>query len=451
MTIALASAPAWLIEKVEKNEKEALSVIGLGKVGLPLAANLASSGSPVVGYDPDPVRRELLNCHDPEQGKILYEKGLSQSLIDGAGNLSTVDNITEAVLDSAISFIIVPTPSHEDGSFSLSYVENVCSSIGMALRRKTDCHLIVLVSTVSPGSVADTLVPLLEQTSGKVCGEGFGFCYSPALIALGDVIKGFAQPDFSFVGEVDRNGADQLMEFYSDRLPPGTPIHRMSAQSVEIAKIALNNFLTMKIGFSNLIGHLCDRTPKANASDVLGALGDDARVGKKFLNAGMGFGGPCLPRDNAALSASFAAVDMDPHFPDCIARSNIDHTARLATLADSYKSVGVIGLGYKAASPVTLDSASIALCNALIARGRSVYAFDPLMDKMDLGSLHEHVVLASSRSEMFAQTEMVFLTADYQSTNDLTESLLDGVKLIDVSGRFRNVDKHPNIRIFGEP
>ncbi|VWX57559.1 putative GDP-mannose 6-dehydrogenase [Sphingorhabdus sp. 109] len=438
------------MEALKKHPTDSLSVIGLGKVGLPLAANLASAGSPVFGYDPDPVRRDLLSSHDPQQDEIFYENGLSHALKEGAVNLTAVDNMAEAILASAISFVIVPTPSLQNGSFSLSFVESVCSEIGKTLRSKAEDHLIVLVSTVSPASVADTIVPVLERASGKTCGKGFSFCYSPALIALGDVIKGFAEPDFAFVGEVDENGADQLNAFYSDRLPPETPIHRMSAESVEIAKLALNNFLTMKIGFSNLIGHLCDRTPNADVHDVLGALGNDTRIGGKFLNAGMGFGGPCLPRDNAALSASLSSVDLEPYLPEAIARSNMDHTTRLAMIADPHRNVGVIGLGYKAASPVTLDSAAIALCNILIERGRNVYAFDPLADKMDFGSLHEQVILVSSLSKLFELVEMAFLTADLQSSGEFAENFPDEVMLIDVSSRLANDERHSHVRIFGK-
>lgn len=436
--------------QAQKRNRKTLAVIGLGKVGLPLAASLASSGSLVLGYDTDPNRAELLKSHDPEQNEIQHEKRLSQFLTDGVGNLSAVDSIAEAIAASAISFVIVPTPSLEDGSFSPSYVEHACFEIGKSLRDKTGDHLVVLVSTVSPGATADTIVPLLERVSGKSCGKGFGFCYSPALIALGDVIRGFLEPDFAFVGEVDQKGADQLVDFYSDLFPPGTPLHRMSAQSVEIAKIALNNFLTMKIGFSNLIGRLCDRTPNANARDVLGALGDDERIGKKFLNAGMGFGGPCLPRDNAALCASFGAVGIHPYLPDAIARCNADHTVQLAMLADDKKKVTVLGLGYKSGTPVTSDSASIALCNALIARDRDVCAFDPLAGKMDLHSLHQQVIIASTLGEALEQAEIIYLTVDHKTMRNLSINLPDNARLIDVSGGFENVDGSNHVHTFGK-
>lgn len=438
------------MERSPQHNHDTLAVIGLGKVGLPIAAALASSGSKVVGYDPNLIRRRLLKYHNPTQDEILYENELSESLTIGADNLTAADTVAKVILNSAISFIIVPTPSLEDGSFSLAYIEDVCHDIGKALRDKTDSHLIVLVSTVSPGSVASTIIPILERVSGKTCGKGFNFCYSPALIALGDVISGFVQPDFAFVGEVDCAGADRLEELYTNLLPAGTPLHRMSAQSVEIAKIALNNFLTMKIGFSNLIGHLCDRTPNANAQDVLDALGEDKRIGKKFLKAGMGFGGPCLPRDNAALSASFTSVDIDPYFPDAILRSNEDHTLRLASLAGSHQRVAVLGLGYKSNTPVTLDSASITLCNTLVSRGYDVYAFDPLADKMDLRALRDEVILLSTLTEALDKAETVFLTVDQKAIGFSFENLPAARQLIDLSGGMEVGGSRKNIRTFGK-
>lgn len=428
---------------------QAVSVIGLGKVGLPLAACLASAGFDVCGFDTNPAQAEMLEHHDPADDAICFEAGLSDHLIAGASRLWAAQDIADAIRNSTMSFIIVPTPSVEDGSFALSYVEAVCTDIAHALRDIGHNHVIVLVSTVSPGSVDGHIVPLLEKLSGKRCGPDFGVCYAPALIALGDVITGFTRPDLAFVGEVDGQGADRLMAFYQRFLPSDTPLHRMRATSVEVAKIALNNFLTMKIGFSNMIGHLCARTADANAQHVLSALGDDKRIGKKFLNAGMGFGGPCLPRDNAALAASFRAAALETQFPDAIAQSNVDHATHLAALAQGHMRACVLGLGYKAASPVTLESASITLCNMLHHQGYKVSAFDPLTDKMDLQALNADVVIQPTLADAVDAAEIIFLTVAPEAFPGLADLLPNHVQLIDVHGGLPEYPERINIIRFG--
>src|SRR5262249_54009536 len=153
---------------------------------------------------------------------------------------------------ASIVFLVVPTPSMPSGDFLLDHVTAVLTELAYTVRHRDLPLLIVLVSTVSPGSVYGALLPLLVELTGRACGDGFSFCYSPALIALDHVVPGFLRPDFAFVGEVDKTGADRLECYYRHVLSNETRLFRMSAQSVEIAKLALNNFLTLKISFANL-------------------------------------------------------------------------------------------------------------------------------------------------------------------------------------------------------
>lgn len=415
-----------------------ISIIGLGKVGLPMAAGFGAAGVKVTGFDSDPGRGELLQTHDPEDRTICLEAGLSAALVKARPNLQAADNIGEALEASDISFVIVPTPSEADGSFSLDYVADAFAEIGQALPHLNRPHLIVLVSTVSPGSVSGTLIGILEKHSGLKLGKGFHLAYSPALIALGDVICGFMQPDFAFVGETHSEGGDQLAAFYRDILPENTPLHRMSAQSVEIAKIALNNFLTMKISFSNLIGQLCNETIGADAHQVLGALGDDHRIGSAYLKPGMPFGGPCLPRDNAALASSLQKAGLASDLPDAAFRINQELMRQLANLTDPGpgKRIAVIGLGYKAGSNLTDESAAIIICNHIAQTGAEVRVGDPQINNMDLTNLDADVQLFADLEEAVRGCDTVLITGYVQTDIDVRSLCLPDTCVIDIGDGF---------------
>lgn len=416
-----------------------VSIIGLGKVGLPMAAGFAAAGVTVSGYDQDPARRALLLDHDPDSAEIRFEKGLSDSLKTGKPNLRPALTLAEAIAASDISFVIVPTPSQPDGSFALDYVIAVFAEIGKALKVKPVAHAVVLVSTVSPGAMTDTLAILLEHHSGLKLGADFHLLYAPALIALGDVIAGFMRPDFAFVGETDPVGGDRLSAFYAAILPDGTPLHRMSAQSVEIAKIALNNFLTLKISFSNIVGSLCDRTPGADALDVLHALGDDHRIGSAYLRPGMPFGGPCLPRDNAALAASLNAAALTAELPDAALAANAGHMVRLAERAEGGpgKTVAVMGLGYKNNSNLTLGSGAIEICNLIAKTGAKVRAFDPLIRDMDLEALDDAVEQFADIAKAVSGCNTVLITHFCAEYGAIKPHIDETVKVIDISGHYK--------------
>ena len=429
-----------------------VAVIGLGKVGLPLAAALASRGLSVRGFDPDPGRRALLRSHDPAQPEIRYERGLSEALRSSADRLRPADTVAEAVADAAVALVIVPTPSLADGRFCNAAVASAFRAIGES-GTLPDGLVVNLVSTVSPGAIGTELQPLLEATAGRRCGHGISLCYSPALIALGNVLEGFLRPDFAFIGEVDAPGADRLEALFRDQFIPDVPIRRLSAQGVEIAKIAINNFLTTKISFANLIGQLCERTPGADVDAVLGALGSDSRIGPRCLHAGMGYGGPCLPRDTAALSASLAGAGLGADLPTAVEGLNRGHVDFLARLDGPVqgRQVTVLGLGYKAGSNVTMDSAAIELCNRLAELGAVVTAADSQADAMDLGALAAAVRVTSRPETVLPNTELLLLTGSDELPVQAAAALPASATVVDLGGRYEAPQGRPVRRFVRRP
>src|SRR3954454_21971038 len=220
-----------------------ISVIGLGKLGASMLAGMASRGFRVIGVDITETAIRAVN----EGRAPVQETGLDEMMRAHRDKICATGSHEQAVLGSDISFVIVPTPSDSRGAFELQYARYAFEKLGKALAKKDGYHVIVLTSTVIPGATRYGLLPVLEAASGKKCGEDFGLCYSPEFIALGSVIRDFLNPDFCLVGEFDERSGDALEEVDRRICGPEPVVRRMSIENAELAKLALNSYVTMKI------------------------------------------------------------------------------------------------------------------------------------------------------------------------------------------------------------
>ena len=187
-----------------------VSVVGLGKLGVCMAACMASKGHSVIGVDVNPVTLRRVQLGEAP----VVEPGLRELMAETKERFTGTNDYSQAVLQTSVTFIVVPTPSEDGGGFSLQYVKQAAREIGRALKKKNSYHLVVLTSTVLPGSSEYGVIPLLEQESGKRCGKDFGFCYGPEFIALGSVIRDFLNPDFVLIGQFDQRSGEILESFY---------------------------------------------------------------------------------------------------------------------------------------------------------------------------------------------------------------------------------------------
>lgn len=224
------------------NDIAKVSVIGLGKLGLPLAACVAWKGYPTVAVDVDVARVDAVNRGIPS----VYEPGLADLMRAAGERLKATTDTCEAVAASDATFMVVPTPSDGAGRFSLRYVIDAARAIGKALARKPAYHLVVLTSTVMPGDTDGELRPVLEESSRKRCGVDFGLCYSPEFIALGSVIRDFLNPDFVLIGESDPAAGEALERLYQKVCERQAPVARMVPVNAELTKLAVNTFVTTK-------------------------------------------------------------------------------------------------------------------------------------------------------------------------------------------------------------
>lgn len=355
-----------------------ISVIGLGKLGTPFAVTLASRNFSVIGVD---VNRELVDSLNKGDIEIFepYTKNLwSKNRL----RIKGTTDYDEAILKTDITFIIVPTPSTKSDSFSNRYIKEVLKKIGVKLKNKNSFHTIALVSTVVPTSSKRLFIPILEKNSGKKCGVGFGFCYNPAFIALGNIVKNLLEPDFVLIGESDKKTGDILETFYNRFCINNPPITRMNLVNAEITKLSLNTFITAKISYANMIAGLCEVIPEADANEVLKTIGQDKRVGSLYLKAGVSYGGPCFPRDNKALIAVGKKFGVSLPIAQATDRINSKHSKnifnRLKKLVTKEDKITILGLSYKPDTDVIEKSQGTILTDLLINEGYNVTVYDPV-------------------------------------------------------------------------
>jgi UDPglucose 6-dehydrogenase len=391
-------------------QKADVSVIGLGKLGASMLAGMASRGLRVIGVDVSPQAVEAIN-----QGRApVEETDLDTTIHAHMDKMRATLDYADAVHNSQISFVIVPTPSDERGAFSLKYAAQCFASIGKALLTKDSYHVVVLTSTVLPGSTRYGLLPILENKSGKKCGMDFGLCYNPEFIALGSVIKNFLNPDFYLLGEFDPKSGDILAAVHNRVSVNRAPIKRMSLENAEIAKIAINSYVTLKISYANMLADICERIPGGDIDVVSDAIGTDSRIGRKYLSGGLGFGGPCFPRDNMALAFFGEALGADMPIlrtNDAYNKSNSKRVLeRLEGRIPSAGRAAVLGLSYKPFSHVVEESAGIYLCRSLREAGYTVAGYDPLAGQEAVKVLGEGYQIASNLESCLHNADIVFVT-----------------------------------------
>ena len=389
-----------------------ISIIGLGKLGAPMAAVMAHKGHTVVGVDINPAFVSALN-----QGRApVFEPGLAELIQANRERLSATQDCEAAVLATEATFIMVPTPSGDDGRFSMRLVMDVAEKIGKALR-KTDWHLVVLSSTVMPGSTAEGLVPALEAHSGKKCGLDFGVCYNPEFIALGSVIRDMLNPDMILIGESDERSGKMLGDFYTHVCESNPRINRMNYVNAELTKLSVNTFVTTKISYANMLAEVCETLPGADVDTVTGAIGCDSRIGQKYLRGAMGYGGPCFPRDNVAFSALARTNGVPALLAEATDQLNRRQAPRLAELVRSRLpangTVGILGLSYKPNTGVIEESQGLRLAQHLLSAGTAVIVYDPAAMENAKQQLTGKVTFARSAAECVRQADAFAVTTPW--------------------------------------
>jgi len=419
-----------------------ISLIGLGKLGLCTACCFASKGVCVYGYDK--------NANSVEKIKAgiapIVEPQISEYMEKAQDNLTVVDDVLEAVKNSSMTMIIVPTPSGDDGMFINDYVIRVLEDIAPAIKAKSDFHIVNVVSTVMPGSSEQIFVPLLEKLTGKRCGKDFGLLYNPEFIAIGSVIKNFLNPDLILIGASDQRSADFCSKVYLQIVDNDPMVKTMSLLNAELTKLSINCYVTTKISFANALANLCEYLPGADVDVVADAVGSDSRVGSKYIKGGLGFGGPCFPRDNQAMIAlgehlGMGASDMLGNNVVHINNSVVERVCSAAVEGDLRKGakISVFGLAYKQNTPLVECSQGIDILKKLHKNGYVLSGWDELAIEQAGEVLPDEIELTNDFYKCAGGSDVLIFAANVMPVIDWDKirSIASGARIIDCWRRFK--------------
>jgi len=365
-------------------KKERISVLGIGYVGLCTAVGFASKGHFVIASTHDAEKAEKINkCISP-----FYEPSLQRLLEKSIENrrLKCLINQTEkAVLETDLTFNAVGTPNRPDGSIDRQFIETSTHNIGKALNRKSTYHLVVIKSTVVPGTTQDLVKPILEKESNKKCGQDFGLCMNPEFLRQGSAFEDTINTDRIVIGENDKKSGDTLealyKTFYGQNKPP---IIRTNLSTAELIKYASNSMLATKISFINTIANICEKIPGTDVKVVATALGLDKRIGPLFLNAGLGYGGSCFPKDVKALIAHSRNLGYRLELLEAVDSVNKDQPLKAVQFCKELlgnmkgKNISILGLAFKANTDDIREAPAVRIIGQLLKEGARVTAYDPV-------------------------------------------------------------------------
>jgi len=382
-------------------------VVGLGRLGAPLLAVLARQGFDAYGVDLDPQTVAKVEAGIAP----VREPGLQALLTAHGDRIHATSDWRVAIDASDVTYLLVPTPSGLDGGFKNDHLLEAIEEIGRVLKTKRGYHLIVVSSTVMPGSIGGPLRERLETISGKRVGADLGLCYNPEFVALGNVIDGLLRPDFVLIGESDAQ-AGAMLEGLSRRIVGDTvPVARMNFVNAELTKIAVNTYITMKISFANSLSEICDNLVGGDVDVVTRALGKDARIGGKYLRGATGYGGPCFPRDTVAFARLARGAGTEADLALAAHAINERQVRRVAAIVTQHTSPGdrvaVLGLAYKPDTPVTEQAQGILLAAALGIAGRRVIVHDPLGLDAARSVLGSGIEFAASAADAVAAADAI--------------------------------------------
>jgi UDPglucose 6-dehydrogenase len=359
---------------------------------------LAGAGHKVSGIDLSPDR-----INDIYKLQVEPEPDVEKLLATVLNkNLSLHSNFESALDSSEVSFLIVPTPSNEEGRFINNFLEDAISKILKSCKVKE--HLICIVSTVMPGSCDYFIDSYIPSNIGDSLTQ-FQLAYSPEFVALGTVIKNMRTPDMILIGAREKKSFETLESIQKSIVSNNPAVKCLSLASAELAKIAVNTFVTSKISYANMIAELAERIPGADKYEVLQALGADSRIGGKYLQPGLGFGGPCFPRDNKAFAALGDSLKTNTEIAIATNSINLRQPEIIAQRINSkflgrFNKVTVLGLSYKPGSFVTEESQAIMLIRELGKVWRNINVHDPLVKDKELFMDFDNVVFIDDTQEI---------------------------------------------------
>ena len=351
-----------------------ISIFGLGYVGTVCAACLASDGHTVTGVDVDSTKIDLINRG--LSPVIEADVGPRVARAVAENRLRATSDSRAAVLASELTLICVGTPSHSNGSLDLDRVRAACEQIGAALGEKDGYHLVVVRSTMLPGSMRDVVLPTLEVTSGKTVGRDFGLCINPEFMREGTAVWDFRHPPKTVIGEIDRRSGDTLLALYCG---VDAPVVRTKIEIAEMVKYTDNAWHALKVAFANEIGNI-GKSLGVDGQAVMEVFCKDTKLNlsSSYLRPGFAFGGSCLPKDLRALVYKGRMLDLELPVLSSVLRSNqlqVEKGIRMV-LDKGHRRIGVLGISFKAGTDDLRESPLVDLIEHLLGKGCELKVYD---------------------------------------------------------------------------
>ncbi|BET69692.1 UDP-glucose/GDP-mannose dehydrogenase family protein [Opitutales bacterium ASA1] len=416
-----------------------VSVIGTGYVGLVSGVCLADKGHEVVCVDIDPKKVDRINRADPP----IHERGLDELLEKNIGtHLRATTDLATAVRESDLSLIAVGTPFKGD-EIDLRYIRQAAADIGNALRGKNGYHVVIVKSTVVPGTTENVVLPELERASGKKAGVDFGVGMNPEFLREGEAIEDFMSPDRIVLGGIDERTTDVLAELYS--VFQDVPKIRTSPRTAEMIKYTANSLLATMISFSNEIGNLAASLGGIDVVEVMRGVHLDKRLtpiladGRRvvpgfttYLEAGCGFGGSCFPKDVKALIAHGEKAGSPMRLLAQVVQVNERQPARVIELIKKHHasldglSVAVLGVAFKPGTDDIRESPALPVLETLLAEGAKVTVFDPIaVEPLQAAYPSQPIRYAEKLTDATTSADVIVLMTRWPEFKELP-SLLSG-------------------------
>jgi len=431
--------------------KYSVSILGTGFIGLCSAACFADKDIQVLASTHNEKKAALIN-----NGKApFFEAGL-QELMDNIKEnnpelLQCLTDPVKAVLETDISMITQGTPMREDKSINLGFIESTAKEIGEALKIKDQYHLVVVRSTVVPGTTRNLVSKMIEEVSEKQLGKDYGLCMQPEFLAEGRSIEDTLHPDRIIIGEFDEKSGAMLQEFYEyfygEHLK-NCPILRMNLESAELVKYGNNCLLSTKISYANEFANFAELVPNVDISQVMKGVGLDYRLNSRFLRAGIGFGGACFHKDINAIKAWSKSKGYTSRLLEAVLDINDDQAIHIVDIAEELvgklaeKKITLLGLAFKPGTDDMRGAASIRVVNELRKRGvTDIIGYDPKALKTAEEEMGDKIQYADSKEEALRDSECALLITEWDEFKTLTPdnfkhlmktpNLVDGRRLYD--------------------
>ena len=400
-----------------------IAIIGLGFVGLSLTSVLASKGYDIVGIDIDQEKCEKIsNGISP-----IFEPELESMLQDGLKKKLKISNNFSLINNCDFIFVTVGTPQNIDGSIDLTIIKKAVSTIGENLLTTTRKPIVLIKSTVIPGTIKKIILPILEKKSNKKDGKDFGLISNPEFLQESSAIKDTKFPHVIVLGGNQTEFMTKTKKLFT-KLHPNISIIQTNHQTAEMIKYANNSFLATKISFINQLSNICQKIPGANIDDIGKTIGLDPRIGKLFLNAGPGYGGSCLPKDMKALINFANASGINPSLLNAVEEVNVKQLEQIVLIAKQKlgnlgsKRITILGTAFKPNTDDIRDSIAIELIKKLIKKKAIITIHDPKSMKNTKEIFKEKINYAKTIDEALSKSQCAIIMTQWKQYEKLTNN-----------------------------